>query len=152
MQKDLIEVLQSFLKKVILEKGDGTWIDILATITKQYNIRIHPFTKLKPILAFFKKNEEYVCHTFLDKRKNKKPKFQVSDLVRAADLRKTFSKGDTTIWSYNLYKTAEIVNDTIPSYKIDNLPERYNEVLLKKTEVTKKKEQRCYESFKLQLS
>ena len=50
-----------------------------------------------------------------------------------------FSKGDTTNWSYKLYKITEINNDTIPAYKIDNLPERYNESLLKKTELSFKK-------------
>ena len=49
-----------------------------------------------------------------------------------------FSKGDTTNWSYKLYKITEIVNDTIPSYKINNLSERYNESLLKKTELSLK--------------
>ena len=37
-----------------------------------------------------------------------------------------------------MYKITEIINDTIPSYKIDNLKERYNESLLKKTELTMK--------------
>ena len=32
-----------------------------------------------------------------------KPKFQVNDLVRTTDLKKMFSKGDTTNWSYDLY-------------------------------------------------
>ena len=68
----------------------------------------------------------------LDKRKKITPKFQLNDLVRTADLKRTFSKGDTTNWSYKLYKDTEIINDTIPAYKIDNLPERYNESLLKK--------------------
>ena len=67
-----------------------------------------------------------------------KPKFQINDLVRTADLMRTFSKGDTTNWSYKLYKVIEIINDTIPAYKIDNLPERYNESLLKKTNLTMK--------------
>ena len=49
---------------------------------------------------------------------------------------KTFSKGDTTNWSYKLYKITELIIDTIPSYRLDNLPERYNEALLKKTELT----------------
>ena len=31
-----------------------------------------------------------------------------------------------------------MINDTIPSYKIDNLPESYNESLLKKTELSLK--------------
>ena len=67
------------------------------------------------------------------------PKFQVSDYVITADLKKMFSRGDTTNWSYKLFKITENNNDTIPSYKIDKLPERYNEALLKKTELTMKK-------------
>ena len=66
------------------------------------------------------------------------PKFQLNDLVRTTDLKRTFSKGDTTNWSYKLYKITEIINDTIPVYKIDTLPERYNESLLKKTELSLK--------------
>ena len=52
-----------------------------------------------------------------------KPKFQVNDLVRTADLKKMFS--DTTNWSYILYKITEMINDTIPSYKKDKLKEKY---------------------------
>ena len=85
-----------------------------------------------------KKNEGFVYKTLLDKRKKIKPKYEIGNLVRTADLKKTFSKGDTTNWSYKLYKITEIIKDTIPSYHIDNLPERYNESLLKKTELTMK--------------
>ena len=35
------------------------------------------------------------------------------------------SKGDTTNWSYRLYKITETITETTPSYKIDNLEERY---------------------------
>ena len=80
--------------------------------------------------ASLKKNEGYVYKNFLDKRKKIKPKFQLNDHVRTADLKKPFSKSDTTNWSYKLYKVTEIINDTIPSYKIDKLKERYNESLL----------------------
>ena len=79
-------------------------------------------------------NEGLVYNNLLDKRKKVKPKFQLNDLVRAADLETTFSKGVTTNWSYKLYKITKIIIDTIPSFKIDNLKERYNEDLLKKTE------------------
>ena len=130
--------IRDLLKKIVFEHGDAKWIDILPTITKQYNNRIHSLTKLTPIQASLKKNEGYVYKNLLDKRKKVKPKFQIDDLVRTADLKKTFSKGDTTNWSYKLYKITEIINDTIPSYRIDNLKERYNESLLKKTELTLK--------------
>ena len=62
----------------------------------------------------------------------------MNDLVRTADLKKKFSKSDWTNWSYILYKFTKIVNDTIPSYKINQFPERFNEPLFKKTELTLK--------------
>ena len=128
--------IRDLLKKVVFEKGDGNWID--CTITKQYNNRIHSSTKLSPKDASLKKNEGFVYKNLIDKRNKIKPKFQINDLVRLADLKKTFSKGDTTNWSYKLYKITEIISDSIPSYKINNLPERYNESLLKKTNLTMK--------------
>ena len=126
------------LKRPVFEKGDGNWVDTLPTITKQYNNRIHSSTKLTPIQASLKKNEGFVYKNLLDKRKKSKPNYEVGNLVRTADLKKTCSKGDTTNWSYKLYKITEIIKNTIPSYHIDNLPERYNESLLKKTELTMK--------------
>ena len=93
---------------------------------------------MTPIQASLKKNEGYVYKKLLDKRKKVETKFQLNNLVRVADLKKTFSIGDTTNWSYKLYKITEIVNDTIASYRLDNLPERYNESLLRKTSLTMK--------------
>ena len=57
---------------------------------------------------------------------------------RLADLGKTFSKGDTTNWSYILHKFTHNIIDTTPSYHIDNSPETYHEALLKKSELTMK--------------
>ena len=129
---------RDLLKKTVFDQGDAKWIDVLPTITKQYNNRTHSSTKLTPIQASLKKNEGYVYKNLLDKRKKVKPKYEIGDLVRTADIKKMFSKSDTTNWSYKLYKITEIINDTIPAYKINNLPERYNESLLKKTELTMK--------------
>ena len=116
--------IRDILKKIVFERGDAKWIDVLPTITKQYNNRIHSSTKLTPIQASLKQNECYVYKNLLDKRNKIKPKFQVNDLVRTADLKRTFSKSDAFNWSYKLYEIAEIINDTIQSYKIDNLKER----------------------------
>ena len=127
--------IRDLLKKIVFKQGDAKWIDILPTLTKQYNNKIHSSAKLTPIQASLKKNEGYVYKNLLDKRKKIKPKYEIGDLVRTADLNKTFSKSDITNWSHKSYKITEIVNDTIPSYKINNLPERYNESLLKKTDL-----------------
>ena len=75
----------------------------------------------------------------------------MNDLVRTADLKRTFSKRDTTNWSYKLYKITEIINDTIPTYHIDNLSERYNESLLKKTELSLKENDNVMKKLKINI-
>ena len=141
--------IRDLLKRPVFEKGDGNWIDVIPTITKQYNNRIHTSTKLSPKDASLKKNEGFVYKNLIDKRNKIKPKFQINDLVRTADLKRTFSKGDTTNWSYKLYKITEIINDTIPSYRLDNLPERYNHSLLKKTDLTMKENNSVMKKLKI---
>ena len=61
--------IRDLLKKIVFEHGNANWIDVLQTITKQYNNRIHSSTKLTPIQASLKKNEGYVYKNLLDKRK-----------------------------------------------------------------------------------
>ena len=143
--------IRDLLKKIVFERGDANWIDVLPTITKQYNNRIHSSTKLTPIQASLKTNEGFVYKNLIDKRKKVKPKFQINDLVRTADLKKTFSKGDTTNWSYKLYKITKVVNDTIPSYRLDKLKERYNESLLKKTDLSMKENKDVMKKLKIDI-
>ena len=50
-----------------------------------------------------------------------------------------------------MYKITEIINDTIPSYHIDNLSERYNELLLKKTELSLKENKDVMKKLKIDL-
>ena len=128
--------IRDMVKKPIFLKGNASWIDEIDSVINKYNNKIHSTIKLTPIQASLKENEEYVYQNLIDKRKKIKPKFQVNDLVRTADLKKTFSKGDTTNWSYKLYKITEVINDTIPKYRINNLPERYNQSLLLKSQLT----------------
>ena len=59
--------IRDLLKKIVFEKGDANWIDVLPTITKQYNNRIHSSTKLTPIQASLKKNEGHIYNNLLDK-------------------------------------------------------------------------------------
>ena len=107
----------------------------MSILTKQYNNRVQTSTKLTPIQGFLKKDEEYIYYKLLDRQKKYQPKLQVNDLVLVADLKKTFSERDTTNWLYKLYETMDFSEDTIPSYHTDNLPERFNEALLKKNRV-----------------
>ena len=72
---------------------------------------------------------------FIGQKKENQTKYEIGDLVRTADLKKTLSKSDTTNWSYDLFKITETINDTIASDRLDNVKERYNfESLLKSFE------------------
>ena len=81
---------------------------------------------MTPIEGSKKVNEKTVFSNLRDKRQKHKPIFKLGDLVRTADIERTFSKGDTTNWSNKLYRITQIRNDTIPSYRTNYLPERYN--------------------------
>ena len=120
----LDRTIRNLPKRSVFEKGDGNWVEVLPRITKQYNNRMHTSTKFTPIQASLIKNERFAFKNLLDKGEKVKPMFQVNDLVGTSDLRRTFSKSDTTTWSYKLYKNTEIINDSIPSYRNENLPER----------------------------
>ena len=128
--------IRSMLKKPVFEKGNADWINELPSVIKQYNNTIHSSTKMKPINASKKSNEKVVYSNRQDKRVKQRPKFKLGDLVRTADNKRVFSKGDSTNWSYKLYTITEIIYDTIPSYRNDYLPERYNENLLLPTKLS----------------
>ena len=50
--------IRDLLKKIVFEYGDANWLDVLPTITKQYNNTIHSSTKLTPIQASLKKTKK----------------------------------------------------------------------------------------------
>ena len=64
------------------------------------------------------------------------PKNKLGQLVRTADIKKVFSKGDSKNYSFKLYTITEVIHDTIPSYRINYLPERYNQILLLPTKLS----------------
>ena len=77
-----------------------------------------------------KSNEKIVYSNLQDRRVKQQSKYKLGQLVRTSDIKKVFSKGDSTNYSYLLYRITEVIHDTIPSYRNDYLPERYNENLL----------------------
>ena len=79
---------------------------------------------MTPIQASKKTNEKIVYNILQDRRVKQKPKFKLGQLVRAADIKRVFSKGDLTNYSYKLYMITGVIHDTIPSYRIDALSER----------------------------
>ena len=128
--------IRNLLKKPVFEKGNADWLSELPSVVKKYNNTIHHSIKMTPMQASKKSNENIVFDNLKDKRVIQKPKFRLRDLVRTADIKRVFSKGDSTNWSYKLYTITEVIHDTIPSYRIDYLHERYNEDLLLPTKLS----------------
>ena len=91
---------------------------------------------MTPIQASKKSNEKLVYSNLQDRRVKQLPKYKLGELVRTADIKRVFSKGDSTNWSYKLYTITEIIHDTIPSYRINYLHERYNQNLLLPTKLS----------------
>ena len=132
----VIRTVRNLLKKPVFLAVNADWISELLSVVKKYNNTIHHSTKMTPNHASKKVNEKLVYSNLQDRRAKQIPKFILGQLVRTADIKQVFSKGDSTNWSYKLYTITEVIHDTIPSYTIDYLPERYNQNLLLPTKLS----------------
>ena len=118
------------MKKKTFLAGNADWLSELSALVNKYNNSIHHSIKMTPNQASKKATERNVYSNLQDKRRKHNPKLKKGQLVRTADIKRVFSKGDSTNYSFNLYTITEVIHDTIPSYRIDHLPERYIENLL----------------------
>ena len=91
---------------------------------------------MKPIDVSKKSNEKLLHSNLQDRKVRQKPKFNLRQIVRTADIKRVFSEGDSKNYSYKVYTINEVIHDTIPSYRNDYLPDRYNENLLLPTKLT----------------
>ena len=115
----VIRTIRNLLKKPVFLAGNADWISELPSVIKQYNNTIHHSIKMKPINASKKSYQKLVYNNLKDDREVYKPKIKLGQLVRTADIKRVFSKGDSTNWSYKLYTITEVIHDTIPSYRKD---------------------------------
>ena len=91
---------------------------------------------MSPNQASKKSIEKIFYFNLQDRRVKQKPKYEFGQLVRTADKKGVFSKGDSTNYSYKFYTITEVIHDTIPSFRNEYLPERYDENLLIPTKLT----------------
>ena len=120
----------------MIEKGNADWLSELPSVTKKYNNTIHSSIKMTPIQPIKKTVEKEAFSNVEDRRSRQKPKFKLGHLVRTADIERAFSKCDSTNYSYKSYTITEVIHNTMPSYRIIYLPERYNENLLLSTKLS----------------
>ena len=102
------------LKKPIFEKAFADWSSEIPSIIKKYNNTTHNSIKTTPIQASKKTNEKLVFSNLEDKRQKQTPKLQQGQLVRTADIKRNFSKGDSTNWSYKLFRLLKSYKTQFP--------------------------------------
>ena len=132
----LLELYVLCLKKPVFPAGNADWLSELSAVVNKHNNTIHYLIKMTPNQASKIANEKKVYSNLQDRRIRQQLNFKRGQLVRTADIKKVFSESDSTNWSYKLYTIIEVIQDTIPSYRINYLPERYNENLLLPTKLS----------------
>ena len=85
---------------------------------------------MNPNDASKKPNNKEVYTNLRDDREKQTADFHLRQLLRTADFKNVFSKGDSTNWFYDLYTITEVIHDTFLSYRINYLTERYNQYFL----------------------
>ena len=130
------KTLRKLLKKPVFLAGNADWSIKLQSVVKKCNKTIHSSTKMEPVDAYKKSNEKLVYSNLRDDRDIQTPKFKLGQLIRTADIKLVFSEGDSTNYSYELYTIIQKIHDTIPTYRVNYLPERYEEILLLPTKLS----------------
>ena len=74
------------MNKPVFKKGNANWLSELPSVNKKYNITIHQSTKKNPIQPSKTSNEKEVYSILKDIREVQKPKFNIGQLVRTADI------------------------------------------------------------------
>ena len=114
-------ILNKIYKNFILN-NNTIWINNLDTIVNEYNNSYHRSTKMKPILASKKSNENVIRNNLYNfKYINKKPKFSIGDEVRVSLLKNTFEKSYTSNWSEETFIIDDIKTSNVHYYFLNDL-------------------------------
>ena len=89
--------------------GEASRINALPSVIYKYNQTIPHKNKMTHIQASKKSNEKDVYSNLQDRRDRQQPRNNLGQLVRTADIKRIFRKGDSTNWSYILYTINEII-------------------------------------------
>ena len=95
------------------------YIHVLDEMVKNYNETVHSSTKMTPIEASKKENENTVWRNLYSiPMSGQEPKFSVGDKVRITKKKKTFEKGYTPRWTEEVFSIDEVQYTNPPTYKL----------------------------------
>ena len=81
-------------------------------------------------------HEKEVYSNLGDDTVKEKPKCKLGQLAIPSFIRSVSSSGESTNYSNEVYSITEVFHDTIPSFRINYLCERYNDKFLRSRSVT----------------
>ena len=115
--------LRELMMKEFVKNNNTVWYNILPELIKKYNNRYHHTIKMKPINVN-KKNEKHIKNTVYNYDiTNKKPKFEINDIVRISlKRRELFDKPSANIkWSEELFKIFKINKSNVITYQLKDM-------------------------------
>ena len=134
--------IENRLQKPAPDVGNGSWIDETNLVAKNYNDTRHSTFELALTKAFSKKEWNSSVQKLFRFGKKKTPK-----LIRMNELGLHVIKK----WRSETYTVTQLFEDINARYSLIFLPERNNEALLRRTELTMKKQLRLWKKWVLVL-
>ncbi len=114
------------LYRKMTEFNTENWVKFLPDIAQKHNTTRHRLLKLTPENARLPINNYWVMKRNLERKeprltakkrkKNKKIKFKINDLVRISKSRNVFSKSYTTNWSLEQFRIRKIIHSLPPTF------------------------------------
>ena len=116
--------LLDLIKEPMYIEGKGNWLNHNNNALDKYNNRVHGTTKMTP----FEASNNSLLPSNNNNNNNKIPrdgyrsfaKFHVGDYVRVPDKRNIYSKGYTTNWNREFFKTHKINSTNPVTYTLED--------------------------------
>ncbi|KAJ8943887.1 hypothetical protein NQ317_001396 [Molorchus minor] len=112
----VIRTLKTWLYTEFSARGSYNWLDILPTITRKYNNKIHRTINMRPSEVTSSTLSEAYSHPKIAL----KPKYHIGDIVGISKYKGVFDKGFTANFSTELFRIVK-VNITNPTLFIGRL-------------------------------
>ena len=99
----------NLLREPVFQTGDGDLKSEVPSVVEKSKKTFHHSTKKTPNDEPKKVNEKINVSNLLDKRKKTETRFVLGQPFRTAVIKRSFSKGVSTNWSYNFYTILETI-------------------------------------------
>lgn len=97
------------------------YVDVLERLVETYNNTYHSTIRMAPVEVNESNLLQVWQNLYRKKIINKKPQYEIGDLVRISREQNTFEKGYETKWSEEVFKIVRVIRHPRPVYEIEDL-------------------------------